>query len=52
MRRILDADSMPEVNILASANLDEYALQWLLAEGAPIDSFGVGTRMNTSAYAP
>lgn len=52
VRHILDAGGLADVNILASGNLDEYALQALLAAGAPIDGFGVGTRMNTSADAP
>jgi nicotinate phosphoribosyltransferase len=40
------------VRIFASGNLDEYGLRELLASGAPIDGFGVGTRMNTSADRP
>jgi nicotinate phosphoribosyltransferase len=52
VRAILDAGGLASVNIFASGNLDEYRLRDLLQEGAPIDGFGVGTRMNTSADAP
>lgn len=52
VRRILDAGGLAGVTIFASGNLDEYKLRELLASGAPIDGFGVGTRMNTSADAP
>jgi nicotinate phosphoribosyltransferase len=52
VRRILDEGGLPQVQILASGNLDEYQLQRLIAGGAPIDSFAVGTAMTTSADAP
>ena len=52
VRRILDADGGDEITIFASGNLDEYAVQALVQGGAPIDGFGVGTRMNTSSDAP
>jgi nicotinate phosphoribosyltransferase len=52
VRRILDEGGLPEAEILASGNLDEYQLQRLIASGAPIDSFAVGTAMATSADAP
>ncbi len=52
VRAILDAGDCSEIGIFASGNLDEYALQSLLQENAPIDGFGVGTRMNTSSDAP
>lgn len=52
VRRILDAGQLPHVAIIASGNLDEYKIRDLVAADAPIDSFGVGTRMNTSADAP
>lgn len=52
VRQILDAGDCSRIGIFASGNLDEYALQSLLENGAPIDGFGVGTRMNTSADAP
>ncbi len=52
VRAILDAGALSEVRIFASGNLDEYAVAALLASGAPIDGFGVGTRLNTSADQP
>ncbi|RQS76734.1 nicotinate phosphoribosyltransferase [Burkholderia sp. Bp8963] len=52
VRGILDRGGLAHVTIFASGNLDEYGLHDLLARGAPIDGFGIGTRMNTSADAP
>jgi nicotinate phosphoribosyltransferase len=52
VRAILDAGGLRAVQILASGNLDEDRLLELVRAGAPIDGFGVGTRMNTSADAP
>ena len=52
VRAILDAGGLRDVTILASGNLDEYRVAELLAARAPIDGFGIGTRMNTSADAP
>ena len=37
---------------MASGDLDEYRIRDLIAAGAPIDSFGVGTQLATSADAP
>ncbi len=51
-RRRLDQAGLPQLKIFASGNLDEYRITGLLADGAPIDAFGVGTRMGTSADAP
>ncbi len=52
VRAILDRGGLESVTIFASGNLDEWRLAQLRAEGAPIDGFGIGTRMNTSADAP
>lgn len=52
VRAILDDGGCEDIRIFASGNLDEYALQALVGEAAPIDGFGVGTRMNTSSDAP
>ena len=52
VRSILDTGGLDRIRIFASGNLDEYALEKLLADPAPIDGFGVGTRMNTSADHP
>ena len=52
VRAILDAASLDDVKIFSSGNLDEYALQRCHRERAPIDGFGIGTRLDTSADAP
>jgi nicotinate phosphoribosyltransferase len=52
VRTILDAAGLPEVKIFASSGFDEFALARLIADGACIDAFGVGTRMGVSADAP
>ena len=52
VRRILDAGGLREVTIFVSSSLDERALRDLLAGGAPIDGFGIGSRLDTSADAP
>jgi nicotinate phosphoribosyltransferase len=52
VRHILDEGGLQQAQILASGNLDEYRLQALVASGAPIDSFAVGTAMTTAADAP
>jgi nicotinate phosphoribosyltransferase len=51
-REILDAGGLERVLIIASGALDETKIATLIARGAPIDSFGVGTRMATSSDAP
>jgi nicotinate phosphoribosyltransferase len=52
VRAILDDAGLSDIRILASGDLDEYRIADLIAAGAPIDAFGVGTRMGTSADAP
>lgn len=52
VRRILNDGGMEQATIFASGNLDEYRLRELLASGAPIDGFGVGTALDTSSDAP
>ena len=52
VRQILDANGAKSAIIFASGNLDEDAVGRLVAAGAPIDSFGVGTAMTTSADQP
>lgn len=51
-RSRLDAAGLPEVRIFASGGLDEHEIARLLAAGAPIDGFGVGTRLGVSEDAP
>ncbi len=52
VRSVLDDAGLPEIAILASGDLDEHRIAALLAGGAPIDAFGVGTQLGTSADAP
>ena len=52
VRRVLDEGGFRDVRIFASGGLDEDAIDRLLGAGAPIDAFGIGTRMNVSADAP
>lgn len=52
VREILDAGGCRDVRIVASSGLDEHDVERLLAAGAPIDVFGIGTRYNVSADAP
>lgn len=49
VRGILDAAALDYVQIIASHDLDEFQIDMLLKNGAPIDSFGVGTRLATGA---
>jgi nicotinate phosphoribosyltransferase len=43
---------LPYVQIFASGGLDEFKIEELLRAGAPIDGFGVGTKVGVSADAP
>jgi nicotinate phosphoribosyltransferase len=51
-RRLLDAAGLERVEIFASGGLDEHEISKLLDAGAPIDGFGVGTRLVVSEDAP
>ena len=51
-RRLLDAAGLAGARIFASGGLDEWAIADLVAAGAPIDGYGVGTKMGVSADAP
>lgn len=51
-RTLLDAAGMNDVRIMASGGLDEQAIAALLADGAPIDGFGVGTTVDVVADRP
>jgi nicotinate phosphoribosyltransferase len=51
-RRILDDAGATDAIVFASGGLDERDVARLLAAGAPIDGFGVGSRVVTSADAP
>ena len=52
VRKILDDAGLSETMISVSGDLDEYRIRELVAAGAPIDSFGVGTQLGTSGDAP
>lgn len=52
VRKILDEGGLPEAKIMASGDLDEQKIRQLVRAGAPIDAFGVGTQLATSADAP
>lgn len=52
VRRILDDAGLPEAKIFATGDLNEHKIHELLAARAPIDAFGVGTDLATSADAP
>ncbi|MBI4333998.1 MAG: nicotinate phosphoribosyltransferase [Chloroflexi bacterium] len=49
VREILDGRGFKEARIFVSSELDEFEIDRLLSGGAPIDAFGVGTRLVTGA---
>lgn len=51
-RGILDEAGLRDAKIMLSGDLDEYRIRELVAAGAPVDAFGVGTQLATSADAP
>jgi nicotinate phosphoribosyltransferase len=52
IRRLLDEAGLSDVKIMATNDLNERKISALLDAGAPIDAFGVGTELATSADAP
>jgi nicotinate phosphoribosyltransferase len=52
VRSLLDQAGMGHVKIMLSGDLNEERIAKLLADGAAVDSFGVGTELATSADAP
>ena len=52
VRRIFDEHGLHETAIVASGDLDELRIAEIVAAGAPIDGFGVGTAVSTSSDAP
>jgi nicotinate phosphoribosyltransferase len=52
VRAILDEAGMRRTKIFASGDLNEFKIAELIAAGAPIDIFGVGTDLSTSRDAP
>lgn len=51
-RAMLDDAGLRYVKIVASNQLDEYVIRSLMDQGAPIDAFGVGTRLVTAHDSP
>lgn len=52
VRQKLDQAGLNDTRIFASGDLDEFTIADLLARGAKIDGFGVGTALATSKDAP
>jgi len=52
VRQKLDQAGLNQTRIFASGDLNEFTIADLLARGAPIDAFGVGTALATSKDAP
>ncbi len=52
VRTILNQAGLHKVTIFASGSIDEYLLEQHAAEQVPIDGYGVGTHLDTSADAP
>jgi nicotinate phosphoribosyltransferase len=51
-RGLLDEAGLGQVKIFASSGLDEYEIRKLVSAGAPIDAFGVGTKLAVMEDAP
>jgi len=52
VRRILDDACLQHAKIMVTGDLNEYKILELMAANLPIDSFGVGTDLATSADSP
>ena len=52
VRTILDNGGLTEVKIMVTSDLNEDRIAEMLAAGAPVDVFGVGTELATSHDAP
>jgi nicotinate phosphoribosyltransferase len=52
VRRILDDAGLRNAKIFATNDLDEYRVAEFVKAGVPLDAFGVGTQLATSADAP
>lgn len=52
VREVFQQGALHDVRIFASGGFDEYKIAQVLAEGAEIDAFGIGTKMGVSADAP
>ncbi len=47
-REMLDKEGLEDVKIVVSNELDEYIIEQLVTKGAPIDVWGVGTKLITA----
>ncbi|SFB11680.1 MULTISPECIES: nicotinate phosphoribosyltransferase [unclassified Bacillus (in: firmicutes)] len=47
-RKMLDEAGFPDAKIVASNDLDEYTIMHLIAQGAKIDMWGIGTKLITA----
>jgi nicotinate phosphoribosyltransferase len=52
VRQMLDAAGLQEILIFASGNLDEYSLVDFRNANAPVDGYGIGSKMTTCADVP
>jgi nicotinate phosphoribosyltransferase len=52
VRKIFDDAGFKEAKIMASGDLNEEKIRAIVQSGAPVDAFGVGTELSTSADAP
>jgi len=52
VRRRLDQKGLNQTRIFATSDLDEHVITEMLARGAQVDAFGVGTSLATSKDAP
>ena len=51
-RKLLDSAECKDTKIMVSGDLNESSISELIANGAPVDSFGVGTELSTSRDNP
>ena len=52
VRQILDEADLRETKIMVSGGLDEFKLARFTNDGAPIDGYGIGSKVDTSADLP
>jgi nicotinate phosphoribosyltransferase len=52
VRRLFNQEGFPNIQIFVSGGIDEFSVQKLLDGGAPINGFGIGTKLDTSDDAP
>jgi nicotinate phosphoribosyltransferase len=52
VRKIFDDAGLSDVKIFASSGFDEFKIATVIAQGAKIDAFGVGTKVGVSADVP